>query len=225
MSTRKTPLLIASLQEMGINISGPVENLENSGILASEVGQDPEVVAVLPERSQLTLPGHPGSQPSVSALTNIFPNLVPPRDELFASGESDSNGHSTPGEDLQRTRATARSYEYPHSTHVVNAEVFPRIEQLETRPRAAAPPDMQGAAALMPLAPREPPALNPAPAPHNVHGTLDESGGVNPFRGDLPVLSLQCRSRWVLWEGPTRPGAGLLASRRPPRCTSRPDPV
>jgi hypothetical protein len=151
---QKTPLLIASLQEMGSNISGPVENPENPGNSASKVGQGPEVVAVLPERSQLTLLGHPGVQPSVSALTDIFPNLVPPRDELFASGESDSNGHSTPGEDLQRTRATARSYEHPHSTHVVNAEVFPRIEQTESRLRATVPPDMQGAAALIPATPQ-----------------------------------------------------------------------
>jgi hypothetical protein len=102
MSTRKTPLVIASLQEMGINISGPVENPDNLSIPARDVGQVPEVVTVLPERSQLTLPGLPGSQPSVSALTNTYPNLVPPRDELLASGESDSNGYGTPGEDLQR---------------------------------------------------------------------------------------------------------------------------
>jgi hypothetical protein len=147
------------------------------------------VVAVLPERSQLTLPGHPGSQPSVSALADIFPNLVPPRDELLASGESDSNGYGTPGEDLQRIRATAHSYEYSHSTHVVNAEVFPRIEQPGTRFRAPAPPDMQGAAALVPVTSREPPALDPAPVPQNVHSTPGESGGVDPFRG-RPAVSI-----------------------------------
>jgi hypothetical protein len=68
MSTRKNPLLIASLIEMGINASS---QLEGSQPVNSNVGSGTQMVTESCSRAQLTFDGHPGSQQSSRIVTKL----------------------------------------------------------------------------------------------------------------------------------------------------------
>ncbi len=68
MSTRKNPLLIASLIEMGINASS---QLEGSQPVNSDVGSGTQMVTESRSRAQLTFDGHPGSQQSSRTVTEL----------------------------------------------------------------------------------------------------------------------------------------------------------
>jgi hypothetical protein len=75
MSTRKNPLLIASLREMGINASSHVENPRH---ISSDAGTDQQMVAGSPLRDSLTSVGHPVPQLSTtSELSNPSGNAEP----------------------------------------------------------------------------------------------------------------------------------------------------
>jgi hypothetical protein len=68
MSTRKNPLLIASLLEMGINTSS---HMEGSRFTNSDAGSGTQMVTESRSRDQLTFDGHPGPQQSSRIASDL----------------------------------------------------------------------------------------------------------------------------------------------------------
>ncbi len=88
ISTRKNPLLIASLREMGINASSYAENPRPSD---SDAGADPQMVAGSPLRDSLMSVGPPAPQLSItSELSNPSGNAEPGPQMVVGSRSRDS---------------------------------------------------------------------------------------------------------------------------------------
>jgi hypothetical protein len=173
MSTRKNPLLIASLREMGINASSHVENPRHSG---SDAGTDPQMVAGSPLRDSLTSVGPPAPQLSTtSELTNPSGNAEPgpqmvagscSRDLLTFAGQSE---HQPSLLRLSETR---------------NSDIVPG-PQMVARSRSRDPLTSVGQ-------PAHPPSLIDAPAAAlsfiSPQDELLPSGGSDTSPRDTPIV-------------------------------------
>jgi hypothetical protein len=123
IGTRKNPLLVASLVEMGSNLASLRE--ESQGIVSGDPPSSSVTVTPVVSDSRVI----PSFEIGNTSESGLLSRLAPIRDEFLISSGSDASTYNRIARDRVPQDTTVRPSELYGSTHMLNAEVVSRSRQ------------------------------------------------------------------------------------------------